>query len=290
LQSQLTDPLNSKWWQISGQKILLLIPWISGLIALISAISIIIAYFRTEEHFQEENSANMLGKNKRTNIKKSIEQIFAPTKHVNNKNFLWQTIFYNMAFRLCIVVLIPFLTYVLRLKQESYFIFFLFVAPFAISGFFFWQKSVSKIGLIKGFSNSIKLNIAISITGLIFLINFPEWVGMVFGVIILGLLVSCILAGFIFPNPITSALIDEIKLEQSQSENNNKEENLSGAYFGLNLFSMNFSSGVASLIIGIIFVGNNAEDPTFITLTFPVIGLIYGIGLYFLHKVKLKKK
>jgi len=290
LQSQLTDPLNSKWWQISGQKILLLIPWISGLIALISAISIIIAYFRTEEHFQEENSANMLGKNKRTNIKKSIEQIFAPTKHVNNKNFLWQTIFYNMAFRLCIVVLIPFLTYVLRLKQERYFIFFLFVAPFAISGFFFWQKSVSKIGLIKGFSNSIKLNIAISITGLIFLINFPEWVGMVFGVIILGLLVSCILSGFIFPNPITSALIDEIKLEQSQSENNNKEENLSGAYFGLNLFSMNFSSGVASLIIGIIFVGNNAEDPTFITLTFPVIGLIYGIGLYFLHKVKLKKK
>jgi len=71
-------------------------------------------------------------------------------------------------------------------------------------------------------------------------------------------------------------------LEQSQNEDNNKEENLSGAYFGLNLFSMNFSGGFASLILEMIFVGDNAEDPMFITLTFPVIGIIYGIGLYFL--------
>jgi len=289
LQSQLTDPLNTKWWQTSGEQILSLIPWISGLITLISAITIIIAFFSTQEHSQEDNSEFILGKNKRTNIKKSIEQIFAPTKHINNKNFLWQTIFYNMAFRLCIVVLIPFLTYVLHLNQEKYFIFFLFIAPFAIGGVFFWQKIVRKTGLIDGFSISIKLNIGISISGLIFLINFPEWAGMLFGVIIIGFLVSCLLAGFIFPNPITSALVDEIKFEQSQSEDNNEIKNLSGAYFGLNLFSMNFSSGIANLIIGIIFVGDNAEDPTFITLTFPVIGLLYGIGLYFLQKVKLKE-
>jgi len=287
LQSQLNDPLNSKWWQASGEHIISITPWIGGLITLISAITIIITFFSTQEHFQEEDSEILSVKNERTNIKKSIEQIFAPTKHINNKNFLWQTIFYNMAFRLCIVVMIPFLTFVLHLKQESYFIFFIFIAPFAISGFFLWQKLISKKGLIDGFSTSIKLNIVISIAGLIFLINFPELIGMILGVIILGFLVSSLLAGFIFPNPITSALVDEIKLKQSQSEDNNKEENLSGAYFGLNLFSMNFSSGIASLILGIIFVGDNAENPTFITLTFPVIGLIYGIGLYFLQKVKL---
>ncbi len=289
LQSQLSDPLNSKWWQASGEYIISITPWIGGLITLISVITIIIPFFSTQEHFQEEDSEILSGKNERTNIKKSIEQIFAPTRHVNNKNFLWQTIFYNMAFRLCIVVMIPFLTFVLHLKQESYFVFFLFIAPFAISGFFLWQKLISKKGLIDGFSYSIKLNIIISIAGLIFLINFPEWIGMILGVIILGFLVSSLLAGFIFPNPITSALVDEIKMKQSQSEGNNQEENLSGAYFGLNLFSMNFSSGIASLILGIIFVGDNAEDPTFITLTFPVIGLIYGIGLYFLQKVKLKE-
>ena len=212
-------------------------------------------------------------------MKRSIEQIFAPTKHINNKNFLWQTIFYNMAFRLCIVVLIPFLTYVLHLKQEKYFMFFLFIAPFAISGFFLWQKSISKFGLIDGFSNSIKMIIGISFAGLIFLINFPEWAGILFGVIIIGFLVSCLLAGFIFPNLVTSALVDEIEMES-----------LSGAYFGLNLFSIYISSGIASLILGIIFIGDNAEDPLFITLTFPVIALIYGIGHYFLQKVKLKKE
>ncbi len=289
LQSQLVDPLNSKWWQPSGQHIILITPWISSLITLISAIAIIIAFFSTKENSQEEDSEIMLTNNKRTNIKKSLEQIFAPTKHINNKNFLWQTIFYNMAFRLCIVVMIPFLTFVLHLKQESYFVFFLFIAPFAISGFFLWQKLISKTGLIDGFSCSIKLNVIISFIGLIFLIEFPEWAEMLFGVIVIGFLVSSLLAGFIFPNPITSALVDEIKLEQSQGEDNNKEENLSGAYFGLNLFSMNFSSGIASLILGLIFVGDNAENPTFIILTFPVIGLIYGIGLYFLQKVKLKK-
>ncbi len=289
LQSQLSDPLKSKWWQTSGEHIISIVPWISGLITAISAITIIITFYSTNEHIPEDDSEILISKNKKTNMKKRIEQIFAPTKHTNNKNFLWQTIFYNMAFRLCIVVMIPFLTFVLHLKQESYFIFFLFIAPFAISGFFLWQKLVSKIGLINGFSSSIKLNVIISFAGLIFLINFPEWAGMLFGVIILGLLVSSLLAGFIFPNPITSALVDEIKIEQPQSEDNNKEENLSGAYFGLNLFSMNFSSGVASLILGMIFIGDNAEDPTFIILTFPVIGLIYGIGLYFLQKVKLKK-
>ena len=193
-----------------------------------------------------------------------------------------------MAFRLCIVVMIPFLTFVLHLKQESYFVFFLFIAPFAISGFFLWQKLILKKGLIDGFSFSIKLNIIFSIAGLVFLIKFPEWLGMLFGVIILGFLVSCLLAGFIFPNPITSALIDEIKIEQPQSEGNKPGESLSGAYFGLNLFSLNISSGIASLILGVIFVGGNAEDPLFITLTFPIIALIYGIGLYFLQKVKLK--
>ncbi|MHA1718301.1 MAG: MFS transporter [Promethearchaeota archaeon] len=289
LQSQLIDPLNSKWWQISGQHILSIIPWISGLISLISALGIIITFFTTEESINEEDSEINLVESKRTNIKKSIEKIFAPTKHINNRNFLWQTIFYNMAFRLCIVVMIPFLTYILHLKQESYFIFFLLIAPFAISGFFLWQKLVSKVGLIHGFSNSIKLNIVFSITGLIFLINFPEWIEMIFGVIIIGFLVSCLLAGFIFPNPITSALVDEIKIEQSQDHENNDKESLAGAYFGLNLFSMNISSGIANLILGIIFVGENAEDPMFIILTFPVIALIYGIGLYFLQKVKLKK-
>ena len=290
LQSLLVDPLNSKWWQPSGQHIISILPWVSGLITAISAITIIITFFSTQEHIHEDNSEILLAKNKKTNIRKSIKQIFAPTKHINNKNFLWQTIFYNMAFRLCIVVMIPFLTYVLHLKQEKYFMFFLFIAPFAISGFFLWQKLVSKIGLIDGFSNSIKLNIGFSIAGLIFLINFPEWVGLLFGIFIIGFLVSCLLAGFIFPNPITSALVDEIKMEQSQNNDNIEGKSLSGAYFGLNLFSMNISSGIASLILGIIFVGDNAEDPLFITLTFPVIALIYGIGLYFLQKVKLKKK
>ena len=290
LQSQLVDPLNSKWWQPSGQHIISITPWISCLIAAISAITIIIAFFSTQGNFQKDDSEHLLANNKRTNIKKSIEQIFAPTKHINNKNFLLQTIFYNMAFRLCIVVMIPFLTFVLHLKQESYFVFFLFIAPFAISGFFLWQKLISKTGLIDGFSYSVKLSIVISFTGLIFLINFPEWAGMLFGVIILGLLVSCLLAGFIFPNPITSALVDEIKMEQPQGEDKIEGENLSGAYFGLNLFSLNISSGIASLILGVIFVGDNAEDPTFITLTFPIIGIIYGIGLYFLQKVKLKKE
>ncbi|QEE15045.1 MFS transporter [Promethearchaeum syntrophicum] len=291
LQSQLSDPLNSKWWQLSGQHILSITPWIGGIITIISTIAIVITFFSTQENYKQDDTEIESTNFKRTNFKKSIEQIFAPTKHINNKNFLWQTIFYNMAFRLCIVVMIPFLTFVLHLKEENYFIFFLLIAPFAISGFFFWQKLISKTGLINGFSISIKLSIGISISGLIFLFNFPKlWIGILLGVIIFGLLVSCLLAGFIFPNPITSALVDEIKVEKSQSEENNQEEDLSGAYFGLNLFSMNISSGIANLILGIIFVGDNAENPQIIIFIFPVIGLIYGIGLFFLQKVKLKNR
>ena len=63
LQSQLADPLNCKWWQTSGQHIISIVPWVSGLITAISAIIIIFTFFSTQEFIPEDNSEILLAKN-----------------------------------------------------------------------------------------------------------------------------------------------------------------------------------------------------------------------------------
>jgi len=89
---------------------------------------------------------------------------------------------------------------------------------------------------------------------------------------------------YFFFSPLISQMIDISPFK------NQKTENLSGAYVGLNLFVTNITMGFANLILGIILSGSRAENPTFIILIYPVLGMIFFLAWIILRRMKFSKQ
>jgi len=66
--------------------------------------------------------------------------------------------------------------------------------------------------------------------------------------------------------------------------------NISGAYFGISSFIMAAGQSLASLMIGLILTGPNAENSAIITITLSSMGIFYLFSLFFLKRIKLEKK
>ena len=128
----------------------------------------------------------------------------------------------------------------------------------------------------------------VSVLMLLFYIPFPQLLKQIIGGVVSGLFVSSLLGGYLFPNPITAALIeDTANFSPDLQSKQEAVKELSGSYFGLNLFALNYSSGIAGILLGVIFAGVRADDPVFIILAFSFTGIFFMIGYLFLKKIKL---
>ena len=122
-----------------------------------------------------------------------------------------------------------------------------------------------------------------------FLLPIGKITMLIVGGLDIGIALACLVGGYLFPNPIISAIVEE--KAQDQSNELSLDENiskLSGNYFGLNLFVLNIASGLANIILGLIFTGGNERNALFIVLAMPIAGIFQLFGLFFLKRVSLK--
>lgn len=281
LQSNLEDPQNCHWTTPSGQFLLKILPIIGAVFAILEIIFVLITFFNIDESF-------LIGRlvEKKT-IKEIFRQMLQPLKHDNGLRYMGIVFGFNMAMRVLITIVLPFITYVLILQGNLFIWYIILVIPFAGVGFYGWQKKIGTTGLTKSFAQSLWIIILILCFAIIFFIPMNSILSFTFGVLIMGIALSCLVGGFIFPTPILSAIIDEAGNLYGNGRNINTS-NLSGAYFGMNLFVVNIASAIANLILGVIFTHGNEKNPIMLIISFPIAALIFGIALISVRQIKFK--
>ncbi len=286
LQSNLEDPTAAKWWEPSGAYLVSLLPWVGGLLGLFGGIIILISFLSVDESFHLQNPKTIQEKK---SIVETFKQMFEPSKNPKFRNYLFQTSISSIGGRILIVILVPFLTYVIQLVDIQFIIFILILVPFAFIGFVFWNKQIPKMGLIKTnvMSNYIITGTLLAI--FIFLISMDFSLRVIIGGILISLALFCFVGAFLYPNPIISALVDEKAVELNSGNRLESTSKLSGSYFGLNLLLLNFFGAVANIILGAIFTGGNEENPILIVITFPIAAFLFLATNFFLRKIKLEK-
>ena len=114
----------------------------------------------------------------------------------------------------------------------------------------------------------------------------PQTPKIIIGICILGVAVSSLVGGFLFPNPIVSKLVDQAPNE-IREEAAKANKGIAGGYFGLYIFTYNISQSIANLILGFIYTGGNASNPMLITLAMPISGIIVVFAYLFLKRLDL---
>ncbi len=193
--------------------------------------------------------------------------------------------------RFLIVLVLPILIYVLLLQQAQFLIFMGVLTPFGLGGFFVWRSIIKRSGLKRAYGTSLILNAIGTVLALVFLFEMNDLARLLIGLAVMGINIASLVGGYLFPNPIISALVDlriqELLLNKRQVEK--KEVNLAGSYFGLNLFTMSISSAIANILIGFILSNGRESDPIAIILCLPIVGFLCVLGFLFLKKIDFKK-
>lgn len=287
LQSQIPDPQNPAFNTPSGEILLRLMPWIGAAYGIIGMVIFFIIFFVIDESFYLRESSGLPASHMSAGV--VFQKIFSPVHDKNFRFWIGNVSFFNMAMRVMMTVLLPVLTFVLWLDGIQFVVFLVLLLPFAAGGFILWKKLITFRGLKYSYLVSLTCNVIALISALLFLIEFSEILRFILGVFILGTVISAIVGGFLFPNPIISSLIDQ-KKGFMREENATNNEEITGSYFGMHLFSMSLASGIANIILGMIFTGGNETNRNMIIWSLPITALITVISMFFLSKLKIPSK
>lgn len=283
LESRLVDPLNTHWTTPSGAFLSATLPVVGIVFAIVGAASFIAAFAASDESFMAGKAREH---RQRASIKETFSQIAAPFSDKNYRSWLGNAFFFNMAIRILIVVLIPMLRFVLVLEQNQNLMFFGAIIPFALGGYVIWATRIKKAGLKSSYSLSLVVNVIFAFAALVFLLPMDFWFRFVLGAVIVGILISSLVGGYLFPNPIVSNLVDRAPLEMREKASA-AGKGISGAYFGLYIFSYNISQAFTNILLAVILTEERKEDPFFILLTIPVAGILVLVSYLFLRKLHL---
>ncbi len=286
VQSFLPDPENVKWWEPSGKIILSYIPYVGIGFTLFGLTAIIITFFSIDESFHDISTPFA----EKKSFKSLFPQMTVPLKDKKYRKFLAVRLFNAMAGRILGVIVIPFLTYTLLFRGNSFYIYVLVSVTSKFIGFVIWRRILKKHAVIKTYTICILASAVSSLLDLIFLINnLPASFEIVLFIISIGTILGSMYGFGLFNPPLASALVYEAAENKREFTLDEAVSNISGAYFGLNSFILSIGQSISSLLIGFILTGANAENSTIITLTLSSMGIFYLISLYFLRKLKLKK-
>ncbi|MHC1591205.1 MAG: MFS transporter [Candidatus Helarchaeales archaeon] len=289
LQSMLKNPENPSWNTNDGRFLRAIMPGLIGTtFGMLGAISFIIVFLSTDESFLKAESS--VGSRTSTlSIKETFEQIFLPFRDKNYRYWLGNAFLFNMSVRILILILIPMLTYVIDLDDAQYVYFFACILPFGAGGYILWSWRIKTSGLKSAYGLSLIFNFAFSMSALFLLIPMPWLLRFGIGVVIMGILISSLVAGYLFPNPIVSILVDNAPAEIRNSVSKYNKA-LSGSYFGLYIFSYNISQAFANIILASLISDQTKQDPTIITLMLPISGLLVLLSWAFLKKLRISSR
>ncbi|MFX1394272.1 MAG: MFS transporter [Promethearchaeota archaeon] len=289
VESILEDPEKVKHWEPSGKVILFYMPLIGLGFAIFGLISIILTFFSVDESFHKTSPETEI---KKVSLLATFQQMLQPAKDKKYRKFLAVRYFNSFATRILGILVIPFLAFVLKFKGIDFYIY-IFVSIFCKFGWFFiWKKILDKEkhSLIKIYSLCIISSIIASYLEIFFLINILSFeFKIILFVITIGTLLGAVYSFRLFAIPLAGVLIYEAaeKLENHDTEKAISE--LSGSYFGLDNFMFSFGQASATIMVGIILLGPNSENPIIITLCLCSMGLFFLISLVILGRIKLQK-
>ncbi len=284
IQSILPDPENVKWWEPSGKVVLLYVPIIGGAFAISGVIAIILTFFSVDESFHK--STQDIG-TKKVTIRVAFQQMIVPAKDKKYRKFLLVAFFTSISGQILGILVFPFLTYVLEFRGTEYFLYIIVSFSSKFGWFLVWKKILKKHSLIKSYSMCIAFSVIASFLELIFLVGMLSFeLKIVLFIITIGTILGCLYGFSLFTGPLISALIYEAA-SKTENDVDKKVSEISGAYFGLQSFLISSGSAVASIFVGIILMGPNAENSIIITICMASMGLFYLISLLFLIQIKI---
>ena len=108
-------------------------------------------------------------------------------------------------------------------------------------------------------------------------------------VITIGTILGAIYSFRLFATPLAGFLVYEAAEKVENKDKDKAVSELSGAYFGLQTFMMSVGQASATVMLGIILMGPNSENPVIITLCLCSMGIFFLISILFLGRIKLER-
>jgi Na+/melibiose symporter-like transporter len=135
---------------------------------------------------------------------------------------------------------------------------------------------VKRQGTIKANNTAFLVIIAALLSFALLFIDMHDSARLAITMVSSCVIVFGIVASYLTPMPIISAIIDEAPGVFPTKEF--KKETLSGLYMGMNSLFVNVACALGTLFMGIYFSGGNERNAFLLTLIFPLIAAIYVIG------------
>jgi len=288
VQSLLADPENVKWWESSGKTILFYIPLIGTAFAIFALFCMVITFFSVDESFHK---ATLEAEVEKVSLNMIFHQMIIPAKDKKFRKFMAVGLFTGISGRIVGLIIIPFLTYVLKFRGTDYFIYVIVSFSCKFGWYYFWKKISERQVLIKTFSLCMAFSVIASFLELFFLIEILSFeFKIALFIISYGTVLGSMYAFGLFNGPVFSALVYEAA---AKTENENLDEAvsaISGAYVGLSTFTASVGPAAASILIGIILMGSNQESSAILTICLAATGIFYLIALLYLRQIKLETK
>jgi Na+/melibiose symporter-like transporter len=291
VQSVLPDPQNVKWWQPSGELILLYIPIIGIIFAILGSITIIFTFFSVDEKFHNNALINEKNKTNKISIGSSFRQILVPIKDKKFRDFMVVRFFNSISGNTLGLLVFPFLAIVLKFRESEFFLYVIVSIFSKVSWYLIWRKILTKRSLTTKFSICIGFAVIASFLELLFLLEFLVFELKIFiFVLSIGTILGSMYSIPLFTIPIGATLVHEAAHKIEKSNINMAISKLSGAYYGSLTFIASLGQTFSSLILGFILSGVNEKNPIIITLSLSSMGIFYMMSFLFIKNIKLNEE
>ena len=287
VQSTLTDPENVKWWNSSGKIILFYMPLIGATFSICALFCIVLTFFSVDESFHE---TTLEEETEKVSLNMVFHQMIIPAKDKKYRKFMAMGLFSGISGRIVGLLIIPFLTYVLKFRGTDYFIYVIVSFSVKFGWYYFWKKIRERQALVKTFSLCMALSVIASFLELFFLIEILSFeFKIALFVISYGTVLGSMYSFGLFNGPVFSALVYEAAEETETKDLDEAVSAISGAYVGLATFIGSLGPAIASILIGIILMGPNQKSSSILTICLASTGIFYLIALLYLRQIKLEK-
>ena len=294
----LVDPTDTGYWTVSGKFILRIMPTVTIIFAIPVTISILIAFFSINESFHFD--APEFRKKK---IKDTFKNLFIPVRDKEYMKFMAAGVSTQSSQFMIAFTIIPFIAFVLGknlLPTQISALFILYIVISISTKFiwlFVWKLIMKKQrNLLKTYKwNMIVMSIA-SFLELLFLIEMNLPFRLILFILSFGIFLGSMYGTPLFSGPLLNEMVDraaEMYLINNTQESLSKDQavtRLSGAYYGLMMFTTSLIGAISSVIYGFIFQGQNSRDPVILTIALMSMGLFQVVALIFLNMYKVRFK
>jgi Na+/melibiose symporter-like transporter len=285
IQSLLPDPKNAKWYDDSGEIILVFIPVIGIIFTCVGLVAVLTVFFSVDESFHLYNS-NF--NKKKVTLRETFKQMAQPAKDDKYRNMVFVGFFMGISGSIFGFLIFPFQTYLLEFEKSEFLIYVLISLFGKLGWYVIWRVVKKKKSLTSSYALSLTFAAIVAFTDLLFLLsNLPYILKMMLYIVSFGTILGTSYSTPLFGIPLSATLIQEAAIKKDASNVDETISNISGSYSGFSMFVRSLGGAISSIVIGLLLTGSNQRDPIIITLLFASQGFFYLIAVSFVRKIKI---